>query len=325
MSAKVSVVVPVYKVEKYLNACVSSLVNQTLKEMEIILVDDGSSDNCPQMCDNWALRDKRIKVVHQKNRGLSAARNVGVSVASGTYLAFVDSDDTVMPQMYERLLKTAEEKQADVVFCGLQRVNVAHVPKMKETAISPELLTTESALVLGLTGKMPLYGWNFLVKLSDWNHLPLKFDETLCFQEDAELVFRMIANAEKIAYLPEPLYCYWRHGGAMTVAPKLQYVAAIPVLLKKIKLTLKGSKDSVCRALSVYEVSEYTFAYHLYLCSKEPNKPKQLRAEVLTDLREGVRRCPFHDWRKNSNALETLLSVLHLLPLAVWVRYGRKD
>ena len=90
---KISVIVPVYKVEEYLDRCVKSIVEQTHKNLEIILVDDGSPDNCPMMCDKWAEKDSRIKVIHKKNEGVSAARNIGLDNAKGEYIGFVDSDD----------------------------------------------------------------------------------------------------------------------------------------------------------------------------------------------------------------------------------------
>ena len=93
MSPKVSIIVPVYNVEKYLKRCVDSLVGQTLKDIEIILVDDGSPDGCPKMCDDFVATDSRIKVVHKPNGGLGSARNAGLEVAKGEYVAFVDSDD----------------------------------------------------------------------------------------------------------------------------------------------------------------------------------------------------------------------------------------
>lgn len=99
----ISVVVPVYKVEDYLDECIQSLVNQTYSDLEIILVDDGSPDKCPQMCDDWARRDSRIRVIHKTNGGLSSARNAGLDVVSGDYVSFIDSDDYVENTMYEKL------------------------------------------------------------------------------------------------------------------------------------------------------------------------------------------------------------------------------
>lgn len=118
---QLSIIVPIYNVEKYLDRCMESLLNQTLGDIEIIMVDDGSPDRCPQMCDKYAKRDNRIKVVHKKNGGLGYARNSGLEVATGEYVAFVDSDDYVDIRMYETLYSKAVEYDADAVFCGLRR------------------------------------------------------------------------------------------------------------------------------------------------------------------------------------------------------------
>lgn len=121
--AKVSIVVPIYNVEKYLDRCIQSLVNQSLRDIEIIMVDDGSPDHCPQMCDEWAKRDSRIKVVHKKNAGLGMACNSGIEVITGRYVAFVDSDDWVDTKMYATMIEAAESHNAQMVFTGLRRVD----------------------------------------------------------------------------------------------------------------------------------------------------------------------------------------------------------
>ena len=114
----VSVIVPVYKVEPYLRRCIDSIVGQTYRNLEIILVDDGSPDHCGTICDEYALRDSRIKVIHKENDGLSSARNAGLDIANGEYIGFVDSDDHTASQMYERLVVTAIANDADIVFCS---------------------------------------------------------------------------------------------------------------------------------------------------------------------------------------------------------------
>lgn len=116
MSPKVSVIVPVYKVEMYLDRCVRSIVEQTLKEIEIILVDDASPDNSPAMCDSWADRDDRVKVIHKRNEGLGLTRNAGMAIAQGEYVAFVDSDDYVEPDMFERLYEECKNFNLDCIY-----------------------------------------------------------------------------------------------------------------------------------------------------------------------------------------------------------------
>ena len=122
--AKVSIIVPCWGVEKYLDRCVESLVNQTLQDIEIILVDDESPDRVPEMCDDWAKKDRRIKVIHKKNGGLGLACNSGIEVATGEYLAFCDSDDWVDAKMYETMYEASERYSADVIYTGLKRVNI---------------------------------------------------------------------------------------------------------------------------------------------------------------------------------------------------------
>ena len=117
--AKVSVTVPVYKTEKYLERCVGALLCQTLEDIEIILVDDGSPDACPEMCDRFAETDGRIKVVHRENGGLGFARNSGIDVSTGEFIGFVDSDDYVSPDMFEKLYNAAKEHDAQIAMSGL--------------------------------------------------------------------------------------------------------------------------------------------------------------------------------------------------------------
>lgn len=119
---KVSIIVPCYKVEQYLDRCINSLVCQTLQDIEIILIDDESPDLVPQMCDNWACKDPRIRVVHKKNAGLGMACNSGIDIASGDYIAFCDSDDYVDLDCYEVLYNTAVENDVDGVYSGIKRV-----------------------------------------------------------------------------------------------------------------------------------------------------------------------------------------------------------
>ena len=114
----ISAIVPVYNVEKYLYRCVDSILKQTYENFELILIDDGSPDNCSQMCDELSEKDSRIKVIHQENQGLSAARNSGIKIAKGNYLTFIDSDDWISNTMFEDLINLIKEKNADISICN---------------------------------------------------------------------------------------------------------------------------------------------------------------------------------------------------------------
>lgn len=137
---KLSIIVPIYNVEAYLCRCIDSILNQTFTEFELILVDDGSPDNCGEICDQYASQDKRIKVIHKKNGGLSDARNAGLDIAQGSYIGFVDGDDTVDPKMYERLLNALESNRADIAVTGFRNLDhegnlVAMYPNLEQEKV----------------------------------------------------------------------------------------------------------------------------------------------------------------------------------------------
>ena len=119
----VSVIVPVYKVEKYLERCIKSIVNQTYKEIELIIVDDGSPDKCPEICDKWAEKDKRIKVIHKNNEGVSSARNKGIELSKGKYIVFIDQDDYVTDEHIEVLYDCITSNNVDLVISNLIDIN----------------------------------------------------------------------------------------------------------------------------------------------------------------------------------------------------------
>ena len=122
MKDKISVVVPIYKVQDYLERCIKSIINQTYDNLEIILVDDGSPDECPKICDEYALKDERIKVIHKENGGLSDARNFGIAAATGKYISFIDSDDWISKDFFSLLYFAIIENDCQIAECGVQKV-----------------------------------------------------------------------------------------------------------------------------------------------------------------------------------------------------------
>ena len=136
----ISVIVPVYNVGEYLNRCIESIVTQTYTKLEIILVDDGSSDDCPELCDLWAEKDARIKVIHKQNGGLSDARNKGMALATGEYISFIDSDDWIASEFYERLYTAIKQDGSDLAACTVCMV--------WEDGSPEKLLTVRENLVL---------------------------------------------------------------------------------------------------------------------------------------------------------------------------------
>ena len=171
---KVSVIVPVYNTEKYLDRCITSLVEQTLKDIEIILVDDGSKQKCREKCDAWVHKDERICVIHKKNEGLGYARNTGIEAAHGRYVSFVDSDDFIAPEMLQKLYERAEDTQAEIVIGGYYK---KYDNGQEERFISegiPERIIgpgVKKILLANMLGSPPDYYSDDYIGMSVWKNL----------------------------------------------------------------------------------------------------------------------------------------------------------
>lgn len=218
MNELISVIIPIYKVEEYLEECITSIVNQTYSNLEIVLVDDGSPDNCPHMCDEWAGRDSRIKVIHKANGGLSDARNAGIGIASGEYIAFVDSDDFIKLDMLEKLHAALVKADADIAACGILTCEGKKQAAWgcRNTVGTPEQIY---ALLYNDTA-YPVAAWNKLYRRNCWETLRFPVGKTC---EDAFTTYQLIHNAQRIVMIPEALYCYRiRSGSIMTSAFSLK-------------------------------------------------------------------------------------------------------
>ena len=218
MPPKISIIIPVYKVERYLRRCLESVCSQTLKEIEIILIDDGSPDNCGQICDEYKKKDPRIRVIHKQNAGVSAARNSGLEIASGEYIGFVDSDDYIAPNMFEELYKALVILNADISMCHFKRVGEGNSDWAIDARISTEFecLSRKQAFETIADFSKPLL-------ISIWNKLfkreilaGLKFDTSKRMAEDCEFLFKALVKCGRVAYLPSELYGYYdqREGAA---------------------------------------------------------------------------------------------------------------
>ena len=159
-----SIIVPVYKVENYLQKCIDSILAQTFTDFELILVEDGSPDGCPALCDAAAAKDARIRVLHQKNGGLSAARNAGLDVARGEWIGFVDSDDYIAPEMYETLYKAVQNTGADLALCDYAAVDEAGIPCLPPYTGLAQRIFTGRELLKRATNTMAQPAWNKLYR-----------------------------------------------------------------------------------------------------------------------------------------------------------------
>lgn len=218
----VTVVLPIYNVEKYLNRCIESVVNQTYRNLEILLIDDGSPDNCPRICDEWALKDERIRVIHKENGGLGNARNTGIENATGEYICFFDSDDYIALDTIEKIYGLAQIKEAQIVVFGFNTVNskgeiIAHfVPGVGDRVyigddVLNEFLPDFTAPDHKLKRPRPFYmsAWLLLystdlIKKSGWKFV----SERSIISEDVYSLLALFKYVNTVAVLPESLYFY---------------------------------------------------------------------------------------------------------------------
>lgn len=203
--AKVSVIVPVYNVEKYLRRCLDSIINQTYRNLEIILVDDGSPDNSGAICDEYAEKDSRIRVIHRINGGLSAARNSGLDVADGEYVAFVDSDDWLVDTFIEKLCEKAEQDAlvvSNLLFWESDAKNQAAMAQRETETID---ICEFWQRTVGTECTPYIVAWSKLYPRRFFDHL--RFAEGL-FHEDEVILHHVIAQARRVHVIYEPLYVY---------------------------------------------------------------------------------------------------------------------
>lgn len=206
MSELISVIIPVYKAEPYLAACVESVLAQTYQDFEIILVDDGSPDNCPRMCDEFAARDSRIRVIHKENGGVSSARNAGIEAAKGEYLAFLDSDDLWTPVFLERLYAALTQTGADFAVCLFRRFQ-GEPPEALPAAVETEALSQREAFgcLFSLRNENMVVPPNKLYKrvIFDSIRYPLGM-----IHEDEAVIHEIIGCAQRVAWVEEAHYLY---------------------------------------------------------------------------------------------------------------------
>lgn len=212
----ISVIVPVYKVEAYLEKCVESVRNQTYKNLEIILVDDGSPDSCGQICDSLAKKDGRIRVLHKENGGLSSARNAGIKAATGELIGFVDSDDWIEPEMYEVLCRNLLATESDISICGMYGGFYKNRENEKEEELyNYKTVTPHEAIRMAMEfgGYVDMFAWNKLYKKHIFSQIC--FPEGKLY-EDTYILVEILDLAKQLVCSSAPLYHYVYRGDSIT-------------------------------------------------------------------------------------------------------------
>lgn len=218
----ISIIIPIYNVEKYLVECIESVMNQTYKNLEIILVDDGSTDKSLEICKKYEKKDNRIKVIHQENFGLSYARNVGIENANGRYLAFLDSDDFIEKNMYEELYNDLKYEEADIAGCDYYIYkNANKAKKSDDFSKEKEIMNIETALIkMNLLKGFGVSVWNKLFKKEIFNEIRFPVGEK---NEDWLIIYKLLEKAQKIVYNPKAMLYYRQRKGSITKTNEINW------------------------------------------------------------------------------------------------------
>ncbi len=278
----ISIIVPIYKVEKYLNQCIKSIVNQTYSNLQIILVDDGSPDSCPEICDKWKCLDDRIEVIHKSNGGLSDARNAGICIACGEYLGFVDGDDFIKEDMYEKLLYALEKYHADISCCGRYIYNAVS-QKCQKKFVSDEIKVYSANKFMKeiLRGRIVDEAtWDKLYKRSLFENVQYPEGE---INEDIVTIPKLLIKSKKIVHIGEPLY-YYRV--VLTGISKSPYSKKNSIVLNHIYYVEKIVKENFKNIEKEVNVFKGRYSYsHLYKLSLD----KRIKQEFQNDYKEYIK------------------------------------
>lgn len=286
MEELISVVVPVYKVEKYLDRCISSIVTQTYKNIEVILVDDGSPDRCPDICDAWKEKDKRIKVIHQENRGGGQARNHALEIAKGELIAFVDSDDYISPIMFE-FLHDQFVDNVDIVECNFCEVLDGNASfSDKNDSFETQVFTAEEAMIENIEDNIfRQLIWNKMYRKSAIKNIRFPIGKKI---DDEFWTYQVLGNARKLVYTDKILYAYRQQNDS--VMHSLSTDKRLEAIDAKIQ-----RHEYICKNMPNLEVRSlcnlwFTCIYQGQLMLKTMNK--NTYCKVWNKLEETLRRYP---------------------------------
>lgn len=291
-SVAVSIIIPVYNVEQYLEQCLDSVVNQQFTDFEVILVNDGSTDQSPEICEKYVALDRRFRLIHQKNAGLAAARQTGLDAAQGDYVAFVDSDDWLEPNMYQKMYNAASESGADIVFCNVYRnedkKEKPYFPSgfysraQMEQVIFPRLLAGFDED--GSENTIRWCNWLRLYKKSLIDGNGIRFDPRFRRSQDLPFTFECTIHAESYYYLGDD---YLYHNRMNYESLSKGYTKNMWSLIKPLILYLQNAVDQY-KQYDFQEQMNRRAALFVFECCENENKPnnKKTMSERLRTIKE---------------------------------------
>jgi len=280
MNYSISIIVPVYNTEKYLSKCLDSIINQTLENIEIIVVNDGSKDNSQQIIDEYCSKDIRIKSIIKENGGLSDARNIGIDHVKGEYIAFIDSDDYIDLNMMEELYKRAIDYQAEIVLCDLVKVdeNGNEFRDLPQSPQLPDKIILENDF--SLFGEMSCFACNKIFKKSLFEKH--RFRKGIHF-EDIELIPKLVLDAHIVAKINQPFYKYFERQDSITKTHTKKGLDMFLAIEEVTNYFLQSNYSENIEQLKRFQIIQGYYSYLAYVAFV---RDKQLKKHMLHTLRK---------------------------------------
>lgn len=337
--AKVSVIIPIYKVEKYLSRCLDSVVNQTLEDIEIVLVDDGSPDSCPEICDRYAKIDSRIKVIHKKNEGLGYARNSGMLIATGEYIAFLDSDDYVSKDMYEKVYSELKRTDADCCVTGYVVKKDSGDEIHKENPLGTAVYESDDIItkvLAGMLGSKPDQARDTDVGMSVWKCVyrkELLQDKGILFPSERELIsediifqIRVLPQVKRVCTLSEGMYYYCENSNSQSLTKtyskdkfdryKKLYNVELELLSK-----IKFCEETRLRAARMFLGNTRVCIKQICQSTENSKQEKKTLLQEICDDKEIQDVLKWYPWKDNPlrQKIVTLLIKKKCVRLIMWL------
>ena len=289
MDELVSVVLPIYNVEKYLAFCIDSVIEQTYQNIEIILVDDGSTDTCPQICDQYKEKDNRIKVIHKKNGGLSDARNEGLKNAKGKYICFIDSDDFIAPNYITTLYRLIKKYQTDIAVCNFKRVQDSNFPAKQDEKIEEKVYTGKE-MIENIYRKsiyqQTIVTWNKMYNIDLFRNIKFPYGKQ---HEDEFTTHLLYYISAKVVMTSEVLY-YYRYvpTSIMNQSFKMKRLDGIEALEERMKFFLEHNEEKLYHLTLIRY--ESVLMIHYMNCKRLLENSESIQKELYDKFKKNYKK-----------------------------------
>ena len=306
--ALVSIVVPAYNAELHLSECLDSILKQTYSNLQIIVIDDGSTDSTAIICDEYKKKDNRVTIIHQKNKGVSASRNIGIDIAEGEFLQFVDADDLLVPEAVEHTVRHLTKSSADALYFNFAAFSGNKLIKRSKIAYKDfpvvEKSDRKETFKFINSGFISNYIWAFLFRTVFLKKNHIFFDSSLSFGEDVLFVNEVALAASYISYLNEPIYLYRKEQGTVTQRHTVKYSLSDLRVVSSLDLLHKNNADLDDLGYNTLRLRLLIDAYSILPAYKSTNKEKKVAEQIKDSIVKSV------SWKN-----------LMTLPYVYWIKY----